>query len=75
MQPATIECDAADAQGRPCGEIADVHEVHYKYSPAIERGPFSLDRVLVEVRYDIDCPRCGYRTQIEPVQQPEIVES
>jgi hypothetical protein len=75
MQPTTIECDASDAKGHPCGETAAVHEVHYKYAPTIYRRPFNLDRVLVEIRYDIDCPRCGYRTQVEFVEQPESVES
>jgi hypothetical protein len=75
MQLTTIECDATDADGRPCGEIAAVHEVHYKYAPTIQRRPFTLDRVLVEIRYDIDCPRCGYRTQLEPVEQSVSVES
>jgi hypothetical protein len=30
-----------------------------------------VERVLREIQYDISCPRCGYRTQVEPVPLPE----
>jgi hypothetical protein len=30
-----------------------------------------VERVLTEIHYDISCPRCGYRTQVEPVSLPE----
>jgi hypothetical protein len=29
--------------------------------------PFEAERVLTEISYDITCPRCGPRTQVEKV--------
>jgi hypothetical protein len=45
--------------------------VHYVYSPSQGSGaPGDFERVLTEIRYDIDCPKCGYRTQVERVAPP-----
>jgi hypothetical protein len=75
MRLGTVLCDAPSADGGLCGARAVVHEVHYKYSPYANRRPFDVDRVLTEIHYDVDCPRCGYRTQIEKVSEAEQTRS
>jgi hypothetical protein len=67
MQPTTILCDAHDAQGRVCGATAEVRQVHYKYVPHLDRQRAEFQQVLSETHYEIDCPRCGWRTQVETV--------
>jgi hypothetical protein len=64
MQPATIICDNRRADGAPCGENALVHMVHYIYAAEQGAGQEAITHVLSETHYDIECPRCGRRTQI-----------
>jgi hypothetical protein len=61
MQPATITCDSHASQSARCGETALVRAVSYVYARERE----SAAPVLREAHYQIDCPRCGQRTQIE----------
>ena len=64
MQPATITCDNPRADGAPCGATALVNLVHYHYG-AVERVNWIGDtKELREAHYEIDCPRCGQRTQV-----------
>ena len=65
MQPTTILCNARDAEGRVCGATAEVRQVHYKYVPHLDRPRGQFEQVLSETHYEIDCPRCGWRTQVE----------
>jgi hypothetical protein len=64
MQPAMITCNNQRADGAPCGEPALVRLVHYHYGSV--GGPNSLGdaKELREARYEIECPRCGKRTQV-----------
>jgi hypothetical protein len=61
MQPATIICDSRLSQAARCGETALVRAVSYVY----ERERYSPAPVLREAQFQIDCPRCGQRTQVE----------
>ena len=65
MQPATINCDNPGAHGVPCGETALVYKVHYVYTAAQGDKLQPSSHVLREARYEIQCPRCGLRTQTE----------
>jgi len=65
MQPTTIICDGRDSEGRPCGATAEVRRVHYKYVPHLDRPLGEMQQVLSETHYEIDCPHCGWRTQVE----------
>jgi hypothetical protein len=63
MQPETIICDNRTVEGAPCGRRALVHMIHYVYRTERTPGHSSLTHVLLEADYDIECPRCGHRTQ------------
>jgi hypothetical protein len=65
MQPSMILCDGRDANGRPCGAEAEVRRVHYKYVSEFKRPFGDVQQVLSETQYEIECPRCGWRTQVE----------
>ena len=69
MQPAMIVCDGRDPNGRPCGAEAEVRRVHYKYVAEMERQLGEVQQVLSETQYEIECPRCGWRTQIQRVER------
>jgi len=66
VTPTTIACDSRDSEGRLCGATAEVRRIHYKYVPQVFRG--EVEQVLSETHYDIECPRCGWRTQIEKAE-------
>jgi len=68
MQPDIILCTARAADGRMCGETTEVREVHYRFTPRLAAA-----QVLTEIRYDVNCPICGHRTQVERIV--ETVES
>ena len=67
MAATTVECDARDSQGRPCGAIALVTKVHYKYVPHRTGSSGEVEQVLEETHYDIECPKCGPRRQVQKV--------
>jgi predicted RNA-binding Zn-ribbon protein involved in translation (DUF1610 family) len=39
--------------------------IHYVYSSEPAEDGASTDHILRETHFDIECPRCGRRTQIE----------
>jgi Zn finger protein HypA/HybF involved in hydrogenase expression len=58
MEPITITCEV-------CGETAIIHKVRYKY---VEQAPLDgrpAEHILRETQRDVECPKCGMRTQIE----------
>jgi hypothetical protein len=60
LESSTIVC-SAETQGRRCGATARVLSAHYVYKPASKNA----QQLLVEARYQIHCPKCGPRTQVE----------
>jgi ribosomal protein L37E len=56
MEPITITCDA-------CGRTAFVHHIHYQYADEHLPGQPASEHRLFETQWEIDCPRCGVRTQ------------
>jgi len=64
MQPVTIICDAQTSQGL-CGATAVIRNAHYVYRPKRTASRQEFQQELVEARYEIDCPNCGRRTQVE----------
>ena len=67
-----IICSAIGADGKPCGATALVHEIHYRFEPA-PAWASGLDRILTEIRFDIECPRCGYHTQREATELANFI--
>jgi hypothetical protein len=66
LQPAAIRCTAGQTWGRTCGAEAAVRQVHYRYVTETDWTAGELRQVLSETHYDIECPHCGRRTQVEP---------
>jgi hypothetical protein len=66
MDGSQVICSRPLATGQSCGLPVTVHEVHYRY----DLSPETANRILTEIRYDFVCPRCGWRTQSEPVRHP-----
>jgi hypothetical protein len=64
MHITTILCDG-HTRGGPCGEEAVIRQVHYVYQPRFGAPREEVLQELVETRYDIDCPHCGARVQID----------
>jgi hypothetical protein len=56
----TIACNAETPTGR-CEAAAQVLNAHYVYKPDAK----DAGQVLVEARYEIVCPQCGPRMQVE----------
>jgi hypothetical protein len=54
--------------GRVCGAQATVRQVHYKYTAQLVRRQGEFQQVLSEAQYEISCPRCGWRTQVETLE-------
>jgi hypothetical protein len=65
MHSGRITCENLRAREAPCGESALVHMIHYVYSSEPAEDGASTDHILRETHFDIECPRCGRRTQIE----------
>lgn len=57
MEPTTIVCDS-------CGGAAVVQAAHHTYSTRMYGARGGLEPVLVETRYEIECPKCGERIQV-----------
>jgi DNA-directed RNA polymerase subunit RPC12/RpoP len=58
MHSHTTRCGA-------CGQNAVIHKVRYKYSVEGPPGQLADKHVLRETERDIECPHCGFRTDIE----------
>jgi hypothetical protein len=65
MKPVTIVCNGGASRGRRCGAEAEIRQVHYRYVTEADHSSGELRQVLYETHYDIDCPTCGRRTQVE----------
>jgi hypothetical protein len=72
MHQGKVICRAVDASGKPCGESAIVHEVHYRYDAS---SPSFLGSMLTEISLDIECPRCGWRTQDDAASQADVLDA
>jgi hypothetical protein len=52
-----IECGAELGDGRKCKELAQVIDTEFIYRKEFEEGRF--EQVLDEIRYTMECPKCG----------------
>jgi hypothetical protein len=59
LEPFTVRCDARSSDGVPCGADAIVLTIDYVAEPG---AGVSSEK---QTHFDIECPRCGKRTQIE----------
>ena len=64
MVPDARKCDAALPNGTQCAELARVIGVQYHYGPRPSKDG-SLEQHLNEAHYQIHCPKCGVRKQVE----------
>ena len=64
-QPSVVACDGPVGEGGICGAEAQVRRVHYRYTAKLNRRIGEVQQVLSEIQYEINCPRCGWRTQLE----------
>jgi len=64
-QALIITCDKEGAQGKVCGAVALVLKVQYKYDTLSFSKGRGFGPKLVETRYEIECPKCGKRKQVE----------
>jgi hypothetical protein len=60
LEPFRVPCDAPGPDGRPCGESALVRSIDYVRPDDSARNQRGL-----LTQYSIDCPRCGWRTQVQ----------
>ncbi|RIK76582.1 MAG: hypothetical protein DCC67_13705 [Planctomycetota bacterium] len=65
MEPATIACDGRDPAGRRCGAEALIRRIDYRYTTEVDILQGEARQVLHETHYEVDCPVCGLRTQVE----------
>jgi hypothetical protein len=65
MEAATVICNSIMPSGASCGERAVVLKAHYLYDTRVYQGPGGYQHTLRETHYEIECPHCGRRTQIE----------
>jgi hypothetical protein len=65
----TIRCNAATATGAS-GAKARVYQAQYSYQPRVGASQDQFQRELVETRYQIECPRCGFRVQVASAAEP-----
>jgi hypothetical protein len=72
MHQGKVICRAVDADGNPCGESAIVHEVHYTYDAS---PPSFLGSTLTGISIDIECPRCGWRTQHVAAEKADTLDA
>jgi hypothetical protein len=64
MHSPTILCDAHTPEGS-CGSVVRIRQAHYEYRPRPWNTADGIQQELIETRYEIECPRCGYRVQVE----------
>jgi hypothetical protein len=60
LEPFRVSCDALRPDGRRCGESALVRSIEY-----ISPGDSASGQRGLLTQYSIDCPRCGWRTQMQ----------
>jgi hypothetical protein len=70
VEAARVICDAIRPGGHRCGERAIVLKAQYFYDTRPHRGPGGYQHTLRETHYEIECPHCGRRTQIEKAKPP-----
>jgi DNA-directed RNA polymerase subunit RPC12/RpoP len=58
MDPVMITCEV-------CGQPAVVLKARYKYEGESIDGRPANEHVLIEVQREVECPKCGIRTQAE----------
>jgi hypothetical protein len=68
-QPTTLPCEAPAGDGQRCGAEALVRRVHYRYTATLNRQLGEVQQVLSEAIYEINCPHCGWRTQVQKVER------
>ena len=58
-----IQCGAELGNGSKCEETANVVDLEFIYRKEIEEGRFQ--QVVDEIRYTMECPKCGRWTRVK----------
>ena len=58
-------CGATLPQGRQCDQLASITDAEYIHREELIEGEFEL--MLDEVRYTMECPKCGPWKRVELV--------
>ena len=64
-QGIVVRCNKVGPAGKVCGATAVVLKASYKYDTLSYSQGREFGPELVEVRYEIECPNCGKRRQVE----------
>jgi len=66
MSIQTVICNSVKPDGSVCGQPAIVHNARYEYQTKLY-GHHSgqISHQLKASHYDIECPDCGHRVQVE----------
>ena len=65
MGPKTITCDGRNYGGMFCGATAILQRIDYRHGAILDEGSTAYRHILRETRYQIICPKCGPRVQVE----------
>jgi hypothetical protein len=71
MQPLTVVCNARKPGGTWCGETAVVHQARYEFDTDLYGSPGGIQHRVTKAVYEIECPKCGRRTQIEKAERSQ----
>ena len=66
MSITTVICNAVKSDGNPCGQPSIVHNSRHEYATELFRDAGGIvGHTLTASHYDIECPDCGNRVQVE----------
>ena len=71
MEPMTIVCNAQKPGGTWCGQPAIVHKAEYELDTGGYDSPSGIRYTLRTAVYEIECPACGRRTQVERAEHSQ----
>lgn len=66
--PKTTICDGRDHRGVYCGATAILQRIDYRHGAILDEGSAAYRHILREIRYQIICPKCGPRVQVEKAE-------
>jgi hypothetical protein len=73
LQGLTVVCDNQKPDGTICGTTAIVVRASYEYENVdfVHPDPQNALPSLKESRFEIECPNCGHRRQVEKAEPPK----
>ena len=71
MFSSPFPCGAVLPNGRRCDELAELIDAEYIYREEFIEGSF--EQILDEVRYSMECPKCGPWQRVEVVHMNQTL--